>query len=163
MKEIELTRGLFAIIDDEDFEEISKHQWFAVPAKTKKHRNGLDFYAAAKINSKSVRMHNFILKPSKGYEADHIDGNFLDNRRSNLREATRSQNCQNRKPRNDKVHSKYKGVDFHKGKYRARVTKNGKTKELGYFASEEEAARAYDQAASNLFGAFVRINSYVEK
>ena len=95
MKEIPLTGGNFAIVDDEDHERVSKNKWQL------NSRHGVKdpiFYARAKINTKIVQMHRVILNAKNGQYIDHINGNGLDNRKCNLRFATRSQNLMNQKP-----------------------------------------------------------------
>lgn len=92
--------------------------------------------------------------------ADHASGNGLDNRRSNLRSATNSQNNANARKRRG-TGSRYKGVSWRadKQKWRAYLVENGKQIFLGYFLTEETAAMAYDQAAKIRFGKFAKLNS----
>ena len=103
-------------------------------------------------------MHNVIMKPSEGFIVDHINGNGLDNRRSNLRIVTRQQNTFN------SVHkggtSKYKGValDKESGLWRAYIAKDGKRTWLGRFPDELSAAIAYDKAAKDMFGEYAKLN-----
>lgn len=153
MKEIQLTRGLVALIDDEDYELVSQYNWHA-------RRGNNTFYATVK-NSIHIHMHRLILGLDKNdLEVDHIDGNGLNNQRSNLRKATSTQNKVNR----PKVHigssSQYKGVcwDKNRNKWQANITVDYKLKYLGRFNSEEEAARAYDKAASELHGEYSILN-----
>ena len=98
-------------------------------------------------------------KIPEGYELDHINQNKLDCRISNLRLATRSQNRMNTLFRKNKT-SVYKGVSFYKsrGLWRAQIKLNGKVKTLGYFDTQEEAAKHYDLEAQKLFGEFACIN-----
>lgn len=110
-----------------------------------------------------LSMHRLILSRMTGaqlpagIEPDHIDGDRLNNRRSNLRPATRSLNQANRKrPRNNT--SGYKGVSFNQGKWQATISKDGRYHCLGRFDSAEDAARAYDKAAIEMFGSFARTN-----
>jgi hypothetical protein len=90
---------------------------------------------------------------------DHINGNGLDNRKSNLRICTHQQNCENSRKRK-KSFSKYKGVYWSKNakKWVAQITIDGKSKHLGYFELEEDAAAAYDKAAVKYFGEFACLN-----
>ena len=88
---------------------------------------------------------------------DHINHNGLDNRRPNLRLATRSQNAANLGPYANNT-SGYKGVDFNRGKWRARIREGGVRYFLGYFETAEDAARAYDTKAHELFGEFASLN-----
>jgi AP2 domain len=99
-------------------------------------------------------MHSLIVDYPK---PDHIDGNGLNNQRSNLRPATASQNCINRRTWG---RSAYRGVSWFKlySKWNAAISYQRKSRNLGYFASEEDAARAYDAAARELHGAFARLN-----
>lgn len=91
-------------------------------------------------------------------EIDHIDGDGLNNRRANLRTATRAQNARNMMK--SRGRSRFKGVDFHKltNKWRARIVVNYVERFIGLFGAEEAAARAYDQAARKAFGKFARLN-----
>lgn len=103
-------------------------------------------------------MHKMILP---GVEVDHIDGNPLNNRRSNLRPATRTQNQRNRRKQRKPVTSRYKGVCLNRktGKWIAYINPGGgKTIYLGSHRVEEDAARAYDEAARRHHGAFARLN-----
>lgn len=103
-------------------------------------------------------LHRLITKAPVGIEIDHINRDGLDNRRSNLRWSTHSQNMLN-KAKKLGCHSKYRGVGFRKGHstgkpWRAYVTKDRKQLHLGWFATEIEAARAYNAAAMDLYGEF---------
>lgn len=103
-------------------------------------------------------MHRLILSAPKNLEVDHKNGNTLDNRRSNLRLCTRSQNAANI-PTN-RAKSGLRGVYFskQKNKWKATITEGGREKHLGYFLDKESAARAYDKAAEESFGDFARLN-----
>lgn len=155
MKEIPLTQGKAAIVDDEDFEWLSQWKWSA-----RKDRS--IWYAVrwqkGRMNGKRILllMHREILHPPIGMETDHKDGNGLNNQRSNLRTATNSQNQQNAKHR--KGLSTFKGVSWHVGKWQSQIRVEGKRLHLGRFSSETEAAFAYDQAAKRYFGEFARTN-----
>jgi hypothetical protein len=103
-------------------------------------------------------MHREIAGAPKGMVVDHIDGNELNNRRSNLRVCTVSQNHQNR--RRTWGRSRYKGVCFLKkrNKWKAEIMVNRKHIHIGCFDEEEEAAKAYDKKAAELFGEFAYFN-----
>ncbi len=157
-KEIKITDGMKALVDDEDFDRLVKYNWNA-------HYGGRRCYAirfSHMVDGKGVYvlMHREILSPDG--DVDHINGNGLDNRRSNLRAATRSQNSMNQRPRPD-GRSKYKGVCWHKQhkKWRAYISMNYKQKHVGLYTTQLEAALAYDRAALELFGEFARPNFLV--
>jgi hypothetical protein len=128
-----------------------------------------DYYYAMAPNSRG-KLHRVIMgriegrKLKKEEVVDHINRNGLDNRRCNLRIATISQNNANRSKsaiiNGKSTTSKYKGVSFNKGKqmWRARISFNGKDKELGYFKTEEEAKGKYDENAKEIFGDFAYFN-----
>lgn len=137
------------LVDDEDFEWLDKHSWVI-------NGNG---YAVSKINQKIIRIHRLILNAPSNLEVDHINGNRLDNQRSNLRLVTHQQNQWNRRIMPGGI-SKYKGVWWMKkqGYWRARIYKNRKPIDLGYFDSEVNAAIAYDRMAKNFYGEFAKLN-----
>jgi len=162
MKLIPLTKGYEAIVDDEDFEELSRHKWHA-----KVHGRPGAVYAARYFhrNGKGIteRMHRRIMQPARGLDVDHVNGNGLDNRRSNLRVCTRSENCANSNGHSDRA-SRFKGVvAVHGGVWRAKIEVNYRNIHLGRFATEEEAALAYNAAAVEHFGEFARLNEVTEE
>lgn len=106
-------------------------------------------------DSKTVALHREIMKPPAGMVIDHINGNPLDNRRENLRICEHRQNLWNGRPHRDGS-SKYRGVCWSKDKRKWRAQIQGKP--LGFFASEDDAAKAYNAAAVVKFGEFVRLN-----
>lgn len=111
------------------------------------------------IASDTTKLHRLIMGAGPGEEVDHINGNPLDNRRSNLRMATSAQNKWNTRRFSNNT-SGYRGVSFRKdrGKFRAYINLDNKQRSLGMFHTAEEAARAYDAAAKELFGEFARLN-----
>lgn len=149
------------IVDDEDFDKVSKWRWSI-------HRQGYVFrmkYAGGgKYNEKHeiVYLHRFILSSREGQIVDHINRNKLDNRKSNLRYSTKSENCAN-KGKNKNNTSGYKGVIFMDvtsvNKWRAMIGVHGKRRiHLGCFPSPVEAAIAYNEAAKKYFGKFAYQN-----
>jgi len=154
MKKIHLTQGKVAIVDESDFEHLSKFKWFAVECHINK------FYAARKENKKNLYMHREILGlEGKQVHCDHINGDSLDNRRTNIRACTPSENGRNRTlPSNNT--SGFKGVSHYKnfGKWGARIKIYGKPKHLGIFDDPEKAAKAYDAAAVLIHGEFAKTN-----
>lgn len=148
MKEIQLTQGKAALVDDEDFEYLNQWKWYA-------HRNGKIFYAerGQRINGSqtTIKMHHVVLsKPPKGFEIDHRNGNGLDNQWYNLRFVTHRKNCQNRK--NQNTISWLPGIYRQKDgkKWIAMIQIKGIRKYLGSFMSELEAFNAYKQAVEGL-------------
>jgi hypothetical protein len=156
MKRIPLTNStLFALVDDEDYEQVSEFKWRLAKAKM------VDGYAIHGHGGRDALMHNMLMRPPKGLEVDHRNGLGLDNQRHNMRYATRSQQCMNRHRGNKrKGTSKYKGVRWWKAgsRWQARIKVNQKEIHLGYFTQELDAALAYDKAALDLFGEFANTN-----
>ena len=156
MKEIPLSRGMVALVDDDDFERVNRFKWHVT-----KGRN--DFYAERnlRVNEGKGRqlLHSFLLPHRKGLHVDHINHNTLDNRRDNIRICTVSQNHMNRR-KGTGTTSKYKGVYWHTaaGMWQVATKKNYKRIFIGYFKDEEDAARAYDAKATELFGEFALLN-----
>lgn len=155
---IPLTQGKFALIDEEDAPLISRFKWCARRAI------GRDTYYAVRSTysgntHKTVLMHRVILDAPDGTEGDHIDGDGLNNTRTNLRLSTTAQNHCNARRRSNNT-SGYKGVSWDKsrGLWAAEARMNGRRIRCGRFATAEEAARAYDRAAMQLQGEFARLN-----
>ena len=151
MKLIPLNKGKFAMIDDLDYNMISAFNWSIID-------RGERMYAYTKINGKNIRMHRFIMNVTDPkILIDHKNRNGLDNTRGNLRTATHAQNCANKKATSG-TSSVYLGVGKRQNKWNARITKDGITHELGYYAQEVEAALAYDNKARELHGEFANLN-----
>ena|SRR3990167_11191769 len=164
MIKIPLTQNKFALVDDEDFDKVNQYKW-CFSRHTKKNFG----YAGRKVQiswdgkkqiSKHILMHRVIMNAPKGLDIDHINHNTLDNRKSNLRVCTRSQNFQNAELRSDNT-SGYKGVTFDKrrqkwvgriGVYGKRIIKHG-------FVSSGEAAQWYNEQAKLYFKEFARFNT----
>lgn len=157
-RQVLLTHGYVALVDDEDHGLVSQFRW--VPLV---HPDGR-VYARTRNKGEIyrpewpvyIRMHRLIMGfPASG--VDHVNGDGLDNRRSNLRCATHAQNNANSRRQVGKA---FKGVSFRttKGKWQARLRNNYAYESLGYYATAEEAARAYDARALELWGDFARLN-----
>jgi hypothetical protein len=156
MSEIPLTHGMVALVDEADFEEVSRYKWHAF-------RSGPRWYARRNRLASEDRpdglelMHRRIARTPPGMDTDHINGNGLDNRRANLRHATRAQNAKNRAP-NRSGSSIHKGVFWHgqSKRWRASIQVDKRRIHLGNFVDEAAAAKAYERAAELHFGQFNR-------
>ncbi len=149
MKEIKLSRGKVALVDDIDFNTINKYNWNAA------YRSG-KYYAQRKEGDKHIYMHRQIMGATDRKDIiDHKDGDGLNNQRTNIRRCTFSENQKNKKPSGT---SKYLGVNLHGGRWRAGITYNGKCYHLGLFKNEVDAAKEYDKAAIINHGEFANIN-----
>jgi len=154
---IKLTRGLYAIVDARDFIHLRNYKWYAkVSFGT--------FYAVRSFyengRKKHISMHRQIMNSPKGKCIDHENQNGLDNRRCNLREATKAQNNRNRRKVAGLGSSIYKGVMWYKSrnKWCAEIKVDGRKIFLGYFENEIDAAKAYDAAARIYHGQFASLN-----
>ena len=166
MIEIQLTQERTAIIDDID-SDLNQFNWYA--AFHPKYGNGGNYTARRKYRKgicvHTEQMHRTILsrilnRPLERYEeVDHENRNPLDNRRQNLRLATREQNTRNQGAHKDGS-SNFKGVSWNKekGKWHARIYTKGKHIHIGYFENATSAAKSYDEKAKQLFGAFAVTN-----
>lgn len=159
MREIPLTQGKFALVDDDDFEWLIRFNWQAVLLKGKWYARRI----GTRPRRETIYMHREIAGVSSDTKVDHENGNGLDNRRWNLRPATSSENQMN-KGMSSNNSTGYKGVSWHKGngKYIANIKVGEKRIHLGYFDTPEQAALAYDVAAEKYFGRFAHLNSHAQ-
>lgn len=151
VKIISLTKGASTMIDDVDYPLIVSLRWCLASNGYAVHYHWHDGWV------ENIFMHRYLMQPPPGMEVDHIDGNRLNNVRSNLRFATHGQNQANRR-RMKHNRSGYKGVSFNQGKYEARIQSEGRVVYLGRYETALEAARVYDAAAIQLHGVFAALN-----
>ena len=156
MKEIKLTQSKFALVDDEDFERVSKFKWYAMRTETS------SYYARTNYNHKRIGMHQLIMntiEKGRHVQVDHINNDTLDNRKLNLRICSAAQNMRNMKVHKDNKCG-YKGVYYEKtkNKYISRICFNKKKYHIGEFNTSIEAAKAYNAKAIELHGEFARLN-----
>jgi hypothetical protein len=158
-RRIRMQEPRYAIVDPADYERLKGYTWYV--------RTGTStFYAFRhgpthhRSKGRYIYMHQAIIHVPEKMVADHINHDGMDNRKANLRAATRGQNVRNRKKFAKSGSSKYKGVSSKKktGKWVARISVNNKIKYLGCFKDEIEAARAYDEAAKIHHGEFACLN-----
>jgi hypothetical protein len=156
MIEIKVNQNKIILIDDEDFQLISQYNWTVY-----KHRN--TYYADRKYYSngkrKKIKLHRLIMNAEPSQIVDHIDGNGLNNQRSNLRFATHQNNTRNSLKYKNNT-SGYKGVHWCNtlNKWRAQIFVDKKRKRLGAYTDIKQAHIAYETAAKELFGEFYREN-----
>ena len=157
VKQIELTQGKVALVDDEDYPRVSQYRWQYA------YSYGRGYATRAVRNKGGAQrrefMHKVLMPCRPGCIVDHVNGNSLDNRRCNLREATRSQNAANSRKRTSGS-SRFKGVSWYKPRrqWRCALYDHGKLIDLGFFDDESEAGRAYDIEAKRVYGEFARLN-----
>jgi hypothetical protein len=157
MKEIQLTQGKVALVDDEDFEYLKQFKWYANNLKGK-------FYAVRSewINKEykgCLLMHRVIMNPTKGLVVDHINGDTLNNQKNNLRNCTHADNIKNQKL---SISNKtgFRGVSWHKNNkvYESRIRSNNISYHIGSFNNPIDAAKAYNECAIKFHGEFANLN-----
>jgi len=158
MRSINISRGATTIVDDEDFDLLNSYNWSSIP------KDNTDYVVRKgrrrTCEPRTVQMHRQIMGYPVGVQIDHINGNGLDNRKSNLRIASVQTNSFNRAKPRVLCTSRYKGVLQRKGKviWESRVKYNDKAIHLGSFTSEEDAAAAYNYGALLMYGEYARFN-----
>lgn len=165
-KEIPLTQGKVAIVDERDYLCVAQYKWYAHKAQT----GGWYAIRNIKVNGKktAIKMHRFILDATAGVYVDHKDLDGLNNRRQNIRICTRQQNGANRKIRKKSKASHFTGVHWRTDNKKWRVciksgpiapgTQGRRQETVGHFTDEVAAAKAYDAAARKVHGRFARLN-----
>lgn len=151
---IALTQGQHAMVDTADYDCLNRWNWLA-----QWNNSTHSFYARRYQSGKYVWMHRVILDCPSHKQCDHANGNTLDNRRANLREATHNQNVRHARRRRDNT-TGFKGVMWNEDthKWKAVIVVDGAKKYLGLFTSKEQAARIYDEAAKLWHGKFAHLN-----
>jgi hypothetical protein len=161
MKSIKLTQGYECLVDDEDYDYLSQWQWHVLVGNHVYAMRNSNYMSNGK--RKHILMHRVVNKTPDNMYTDHINGNSLDNRKSNLRSVTHSENMLNRKP-NKKSTSKYKGVCWHK-QHRKWITNlqiNKKRIFVGLYKNELDAAKAYVSKVKEL-GLYINEEKYYGK
>jgi len=147
-------KNLEVLVDEEDYEYLNQFKWHL-------HSGGyVNRNQKYKVKPQKTYMHREIMGLPEGKSIDHINGNKLDNRKSNLRIVTKSQNMRNQKKSSNRT-SIYKGVSQilnRSKKWQAKIKFGGKTYRIGEYFTEQEAALAYNQAAIKHFGEYAKLN-----
>ena len=156
-RKIRLVGGQYAIVDPEDYAQLCQNEWLLKESRNTCYAWRMQFENG---KLKIIYMHREIMQATAGTIVDHQNRNGLDNRKANLQFADHRQNALNCTKRGRPSGSKYRGVcrDERRGKWRAYIHTDLKPKHLGYFDSEEKAARAYDEAAKKYRGSFATLN-----
>lgn len=158
MREIPLTQGKIAIVDDEDYERLSSHKWFVWVARGVSYA-GRHVYikdADGKLKQQSILMHRVVADANGVGVVDHVNGDGLDNRRHNLRICTQQQNTANNRRARGK--SGFRGVYGHRNRWEAKISHNRRMFHIGSFGSPEDAAIARDAVAKRINGKFAVLN-----
>ena len=160
---IALTNGGYCVVDAELFPMLNADRWSRTPQGRIARNTNCYIPGPGRGGRRPILMHRVVNQTPEGIGTDHINGLTWDNRRCNLRTATNPQNHWNLRKRNGDYSSKYKGVYLARragryDKWVAQICYMGKSKRLGDFWTEEEAARRYDQEALKVFGEFARLN-----
>jgi hypothetical protein len=155
MKKIKLSQGKYALVDNEDYEKLSKYKWYS-------QKNRLTWYTTRWIKKdgkwKQIQMHRQIMKTPKGMVTDHIDHNGLNNQKKNLRICTVQQNNCNNLQKAGK--SGVRGVYWYKryNNWHVQITINGKRTHIGYYDDINEAAKEWNRVAKKYNGEFAILN-----
>lgn len=158
-QKIELTQGFSTLVDEADYKALSYFKWYAL-------RSAKGVYAARRndrgLYPRILLMHRFLIDAPEGIEVDHIDNDSLNNTRTNLRLATKSQNgASTRRFDSDGNVKRTRGIGFYRNKWTASIKVEGRSIYLGRFDNEADAKRTYDDAAKKYFGEFARLNSEI--
>lgn len=154
MKKIPLTKGKFAIVDDDDYEKLNAYNWQAHWDS-----KGKTYYVHGRVNGRYVVMARIIKNAVEGEYVDHINHDTLDNRKENLRICRHDQNCFNRKGQYNST-SKYKGVSYKSANknWVVQIRENSVGRHIGSFKNEIVAALVYDEEAERVYGEHAYLN-----
>lgn len=155
-KLVPLTRGHFALVDEEDFEEVSRFKWRALEKLRADGTLRTVYAVRSGARRETVYLHRQLLGVADGVRVDHINGNGLDCQRNNLREATPAQNNMNKRMQVNNT-SGFKGVSKLATCFQAQIQVDGRLRYLGRFKTAEDAARAYAEAAMAMYGDFANV------
>lgn len=164
-KLVPVSGGNFALVDEEDYEKVMAYSWQFSHGYAQRHMSNKECKEQGVPRKTMARMHRIICGVTANLDVDHINTNGLDNRKSNLRPATVSQNIawarKQFMARPDAVTtSRFKGVSWRSDRHRwtAYCGTGANRAHLGCFQSEEEAALAYNKKALEMYGEFARLN-----
>lgn len=148
-KQIPLTKGKFALVDDEDFDYFNQWKW------------SFDGGYAIRMSPKKTYLHRLVNKTPDELETDHKNMDKLDNRKCNLRSCSGSQNQANKPYAQKNKKSSFRGVNWFKrdSNWQAQIGGKKNKKHIGYFKKEEDAAIAYNKAAIQMYGEFAYLNN----
>ncbi len=157
---VELSKGYYTLIDRADYDRVTEFSWCAQVRKTNPLVYALRGPNTTRRNpygsvSRHRYLHRFLMDAPEGYVVDHINGDTLDNRRSNLRVVTQRQNIANSRTYN---RTGYKGVTRRGRRWVAQIRDGARIRIIGSFFSLEDAARAYDAEAYRMYGDCARLN-----
>jgi hypothetical protein len=157
MKELKLTKGYVAIVDDEDFEIVSQWHWSATKCCDKVYARRTQRYGNKKVQ---VYLHRYLMNIhlcDKTVFCDHKDRDTMNNQKSNLRVCTAAENQRNKTKKRNGMH-KYMGVSANHKRFSASLSLNGKRVYIGTYDTQEEAAIAYNKKKIEVHGDFVNLN-----
>lgn len=155
-RELTLSRGLVAIVDEADYEFLSQWKWHATSRNYAARNN--ENWGSSPNAKRTILLHAVIMNPPEGMVVDHINRNTLDNRRRNLRNVTPHENARNKGVRKNNT-SGFVGVHpYPGGLWQVEIQAAGNRKYVGRFKDRIEAAKAYDAAAVEMHGGFAQLN-----